>query len=330
MPAGLLSLPVLLAAALLVLFASLAGVLYGQARGNDRLERRKQWVAAAGRGRARGGKGEKGPTSRRRMMESAVKELEAKQKAHQKRSLRVKLRQAGLNVSETGFYIASAVAGVVAAVASVPLGAPMPAAPLIGVIFGLGAPRFFLKKKAERRQRHFTQNFADAVDVIVRGIRSGLPVGECLKIVGRESPEPVGEIFRQITEGQKLGMTMEDLMERSLQTMPTSELKFFAIVIIIQSQTGGNLADTLENLSRVLRERKKMGDKVQALASEAKSSAMIIGSLPFVVALGLTLITPDYIGVLVANTAGHVMLAGVGLWMGLGIFIMHKMVNFEV
>ena len=164
----------------------------------------------------------------------------------------------------------------------------------------------------------------------MRGIRSGLPLGECLNIIASEAPEPVRTEFRLITDGIRLGMTLNEALQRALTRMPTVEVKFFTIVLTIQQQTGGNLAETLDNLSSILRQRKKMQGKVQALSSEAKSSAMIIGSLPFLITGALLLVQPDYIAMLFNTEIGNIMLAGILLWMGLGIVIMKKMVSFQI
>src|SRR5690606_8301152 len=159
------------------------------------------------------------------------------------------------------------------------MGYPPVGALPVAISVGFGVPRFTVRWLGARRVKKFTLLFANAVDVIVRGIRSGLPVGECLNIIARESPEPVAGIFREIVEAQRLGLSLDQALERAEELMPTSEMKFFNIVLAIQQQTGGNLAETLSNLSSILRARKKMGDKVKALSSEARSSAMIIGSL---------------------------------------------------
>ncbi len=151
-----------------------------------------------------------------------------------------------------------------------------------------------------------------------------------MNISAREFEDPLGEEFRRIIEGERLGLTIEDILRRGLERLPTSEFKFFSIVLQIPRQTGGNLADTLGNLSSVLRARKSMRDKVQALASEAKSSAGIIGSLPFFVAGMLSILNPDYLMLLFTETMGNYMLIGGFIWMGLGVTVMAKMINFEV
>ena len=192
-----------------------------------------------------------------------------------------------------------------------------------------GLPKYVLKFMAKRRQKKFTKHFAEAIDVIVRGIRSGLPINECFNVVAREFEPPVSEEFRLMVEGENLGMTLDDLMQRGLRRLPTPEYRFCAIVIQIQRQTGGNLADTLANLSNVLRGRKQLRDKVQAMASEAKASAGIIGSLPFFVTAILAVVNPDYLMLLFTESTGHILLGIGAFWGSLGTFVMHKMIHFK-
>jgi tight adherence protein B len=193
----------------------------------------------------------------------------------------------------------------------------------------LGLPRLVVKRMGKRRRDRFTFLFADAVDVIVRGVQSGLPVNECLNIIARESPEPVGGEFRQVVEGIKIGLTLNETMTRALDRMPTAELKFFAVVLAIQQQTGGNLAETLSNLSGVLRDRKRMSDKIKAMTAEARMTSMIIGSLPFVISGLLALISPDYVALLLTDTLGNYLI-GTGLtMMAVGVLIMNRMIAFD-
>nr|WP_246423781.1 type II secretion system F family protein [Roseospira goensis] len=183
---------------------------------------------------------------------------------------------------------------------------------------------------ARRRQKRFTTEFPNAIDVLVRGVQSGLPVSECIGIVGREVPDPVGAEFRMMVEGQRVGLPLSEIMARGLERMPTPEYKFFAIVLQIQQQTGGNLAETLANLSTVIRERKQMRLKVKALSSEAKASAWIIGSLPFIVVALISLTSPTYLVPLFETAAGHIIMVGGLLWMATGVAIMAKMINFKM
>ena len=199
----------------------------------------------------------------------------------------------------------------------------------VSITVGFGLPRYVLFYLTKRRVNKFTKEFANAVDIIVRGIKSCLPVSECLKIIATESPEPVAGLFLEIVESQNLGLTLEVSLERAQEQIKTPELQFFTIVLIIQGQTGGNLADTLANLSGILRDRKKMADKVKALSSEAKSSAGIIGSLPFLMTGLLYLVNPEYLTPLFTADLGKIMIAGGLVWMSAGIFIMKQMINFE-
>lgn len=239
------------------------------------------------------------------------------------------LLQAGIQMTVGMFVSICIIIGTIATAAFIISGiANVIFAPAIGIAIGIGLPKFFLTIKTGRRQKDFTSHFAEAIDVIVRGIRSGLPVGETLAIISREFHGPLGEEFTMIVEGQRLGMTIDEILTRALKRLPTAEFKFFAIVLQIQRQTGGNLAETLENLSEVLRDRKRLKDKIQALSSEAKSSAMIIASLPFAVLLMLSVVNPDYVYVLFTQ-GQHLIAIGLGM-MAMGIAVMWKMINFEV
>ena len=275
--------------------------------------------------------GSRGGGQRKRMVAAKLKEIEDKAKAKKSagNTLREMMMQANLDWTPARFYTVSAIVAVVGTALYLLKGFPPLVSPMVALTLGWGLPRWVVKRMATKRQKAFTLKFADAVDVIVRGIRSGLPVGECLNIIGRELPEPIGLEFRLIVEGQKLGLTMDEVMTRSLARMPTPELKFFAIVLAIQQQTGGNLADTLSKLSDVLRGRKKLKDKIQSLSSEAKSSAGIIGSLPFFVCGLLYLVNPEYLRILFIDPTGHILIAGGLTWMGVGIFVMSRMIAFD-
>ena len=227
------------------------------------------------------GKREKGAGAQRKMIQARLKELENTQKKSRRRfEIRKKIQEAGLDIPVTHIYLISVVVGVVAAGILVLFNiGPLWVAPLGGGAAGFFLPTMALGFIAGRRQKKFTFHFADAIDVITRGIQSGLPTAECMRIIARESPEPVCTEFRLFTEGQRLGLTLDEALERAIDRMPTPELKFFAIVLNINAQTGGNLAETLGNLSNVLRGRKQMVDTIKTKSSEAKSTAMIIGSL---------------------------------------------------
>jgi tight adherence protein B len=209
-------------------------------------------------------------------------------------------------------------------------GCPPILLPAVGLIAFLGIPKFVLNFLIKRRLKKFIAAFPDAIDIIVRGVRSGLTVGECLSIISTESPDPVGPEFRLVNEAIKLGQPMADALQRMSDRLPSPEFRYFTIVLGTQQTTGGNLAETLAKLSDVLRQRKKMRDKVQAMSSEAKASAGIIGSLPLVVMGALSFLAPDYIALLFTTSPGNFMLGLCIVIMGTGVMVMRKMINFDM
>jgi tight adherence protein B len=192
-----------------------------------------------------------------------------------------------------------------------------------------GMPRWILTYLVKRRSKQFINEFANAVDVIVRGVRSGLPLGDCFRIVAGEAAEPVRSEFRHIIESQSLGLSIAEACERLYQRVPVTEANFFGIVIAIQQKSGGNLGETLSNFSRVIRERRKMEGKIQAMSMEAKASAGIIACLPFSVAILVYLSSPDYISLLWKTFHGKVSIIIALVWMGVGVLVMRKMIRFD-
>jgi tight adherence protein B len=272
----------------------------------------------------------KGANPLRRTRQIQTKLEEASGATGRRVELRLMIERAGMTTTARNFYIASAITAVVGTALWLLLGFAWYWSWAVLIVCGIGFPRKYLKMKAAKRQKHFTKHFADALDVIVRGIRSGLPVGECLNIIAREAPEPVCTEFRLLIEGQKLGMTLKQALERSCRRMPTADMKFFAIVLNLQQQTGGNLAETLAGLSDVLRSRKKMADKVKAMSSEARMTATIIGSMPFLISAMIYLINPDYISLLWTDHTGKKIFYGGLTWMTMGVLIMRQMISFEI
>jgi tight adherence protein B len=226
--------------------------------------------------------------------------------------------------------MASVIVGVVLLIAAFIGGAPIYVAAVAGVVGALGLPRWVLNYLAKRRRETFLHDFADAIDVMVRGIKAGLPVSDALKVIARETPAPVGPEFAEVVEGQRVGITIDQGLERMYDRMPLAEVNFLAIVMAIQAKTGGNLAEALGNLSKVLRDRKKMKQKIQSVSQEAKASAAIIGSLPFVIAGGMMILNPTYLVPLWETKIGNVMLMGSAIWMGIGVLVMRKMINFDI
>lgn len=244
--------------------------------------------------------------------------------------LRLRLAQSGKKWTLKQYF---SVTGGIAAVMMVMLlikGAPLYLALSVGLLLGAGIPHFGLNFMIGRRIKKFTSNFPDAIELLVRGLKSGLPVGETLGVVANEIPGPVGEEFRLVTEKIKIGKPMEDALQETADRMGTAEFQFFVVTLAIQRETGGNLAETLANLADVLRKRAQMKLKIKAMSSEAKASAYIVGSLPFFVFGMVWTVNQKYLEgffyeprLIVAGLIGMV-------WMGIGVFIMAKMVNFEI
>ena len=209
-------------------------------------------------------------------------------------------------------------------------GLPLAASLLVAVILGAGLPHFVVGWFIKKRVAKFNAKFPDAIELLVRGLRSGLPISETMGVVGAEVPGPVGEEFRAVSDKMKIGRTMDAALQDTADRLGTPEFQFFVISIAIQRETGGNLAETLANLATVLRQRMQMKLKIKAMSSESKASAYIVGSLPFIVFGLIMWISPGYMGNFFVDQ--RLIVAGVGglIWMGLGAFIMAKMVNFEI
>lgn len=268
---------------------------------------------------------------RKQTTQDALKELTLSEKESRQRRVSIKgqIAQAGINTTPTMFWVMAGVTGVVLGggiylVSHSPIGGA--AAFFVG-LFGL--PRWVLGMMVSGRQKKFANQLADAIDVIVRGVKSGLPLNQCLRIIAAESPEPLRAEFQILCDGQSMGVPIDQSLQRMYERMPLPEVNFFSIVLIIQQKTGGNLSESLGNLSSVLRSRKLMKEKVKALSAEAKASAMIIGALPLIVMAMVYFTRPEYIMILFTDPVGHLILMGCAVMMSMGIFVMHKMVNFK-
>jgi tight adherence protein B len=272
-------------------------------------------------------------TKRRKSVQDTLNDIEEKQKARgqgkHKPPLKVQIRQAGLTMSIRKFYVVSAVTGLGLFLLFVILGAPLLLSLGAMIAGGLGLPRWFVTFMRARRVKAFLDEFPNALDVIVRAVKSGLPLNDAVRMIASESPEPVRSEFKRVVEHQQLGLSLPEAVLKMPETMPAAEASFFGIVIQIQSQAGGNLSEAIGNLSKVLRDRKKMKAKIQALSMEAKASAWIIGALPFIVALLVYLSSPGYITPLFTTSTGHLILLISGIWMSMGLLMMRKMMNFD-
>jgi len=244
--------------------------------------------------------------------------------------LRKRLEMTGKDIS-LGKY-AMVCLGIIAAVTLLLMfrGAPLILSLLLGLFFGIGGPHFIVGKMIKRRIAKFNTNFPDAIELMVRGLRSGPPITETLGIVSGEIPGPVGVEFRMVSDKMKIGRTMEAALQETADRLGTPEFQFFVITLAIQRETGGNLAETLSNLSDVLRKRAQMKLKIRAMSSESKASAYIVGSLPFIVFGLVYMMNPHYMAGFFTDQ--RLIVAGLGgmVWMGIGAGIMAKMVSFEI
>jgi tight adherence protein B len=311
--------------------AAIGGVawvfLYPLLSGEKKAESRRASVAKAEPVAAR--QAQRDQRTRREQVEGSLKEVEARRQKDRKVSLGIRLTQAGLDWPPRKFMIVSGILAAAGfAIAMFAGGGPL-AAIGMAFAFGFGLPRWMLSFLKKRREKAFLRALPDAVDVIVRGIKAGLPLFESLKVVAADSPEPLRSEFLSIIETQAIGMPLGEACGRLYERMPVPEANFFGIVIAIQQKSGGNLSEALGNLSKVLRDRKKMAEKIQAMSMEAKASAGIIGSLPPIVMLLVYLTTPGYISLLWTHPTGQLMLVGCLIWMSMGILVMKKMINFD-
>jgi tight adherence protein B len=321
--------PMIIMTLMALLFAGGAGgVAYAFLGAGDNSKKR---VAALAEKKVGGGRSPADATKQRRQNVTALLKDIEKQQAEQKvrLTLRRRLEQAGLDIQPRTFYMMSAGVALAVCLACQISGQSFLVSALAAFGAGFGVPRWILGFMRNRRLKKFTEEFANAIDVIVRSVKSGLPTIEALKIVAKESPTPVGPEFATLVEGLKIGVSLEQGLKRMFERIPTSEVSFFGIVMTIQQKSGGNLSEALGNLSNVLRDRKRLQGKIKAMSSEAKASAMIIGSLPPGVMTLVYLSSPDYIMKLFTERMGNLMLAACVVWMGIGIFVMNKMISFK-
>ncbi|WP_298332261.1 type II secretion system F family protein [Asticcacaulis sp.] len=322
---------VLIAFLSFVILASLGFVLTGGG-GSEVATKRAQAIAvgatSAAKRKSQRTAASRTPEERRKQILLQLKESEQRERKA-RLSLTARLQHAGLTPNVKTFWIWSVVGGLIAAVIVLVLSRNALAALGAGFAFGYGAPRWVLSFLAKRRITKFTASFADAIDILVRGIKSGLPVHDGLKVIARELPAPLGPEFQRLNENIAIGMGLDMALEKMCERMPTPELRFFTIVIAIQQKTGGNLAEALGNLSHVLRSRRMMREKIKALSSEAVASACIIGVLPPGVGTMIYITNPGYMAPLLSDPRGNLMLLGGAVWMASGILMMRKMINFK-
>jgi len=303
--------------------------LYPLLSGEKRVEQRMRDISADQGGVRRARKSVDPAVTRRQVVEDTLKQLEERRKNAKRPPLGIRLQRAGLGWSKRQFWIGSASLGLLALVISWFMGAPLYAAAVLALAAGLALPRWVLNYLRARREHRFLEELPNAVDVIVRGVKAGPPIGDCIRIIAAETQEPVKSEFRAIAESAAMGIPLGEAAGKLYERIPVAEANFFGIVVAIQQKAGGSLSEALGNLSRVLRDRKKMKAKIQAMSMEAKASAAIIGALPIAVMLLVYLTSPNYIELLWTHPTGHMMLFASGVWMGIGIMVMRKMINFD-
>ena len=267
--------------------------------------------------------------SRREQVQGTLKEIEDRQKKTKRLPLAGRISQAGLTWSKHRFLLTAGSLGCGAFFAVLASGVGL--VPALGFAFaaGCGLPMWLLSFLKKRRLARFLNGFPDAVDLIIRGIKAGLPLADSLRLIAEESDEPIRGEFQAIMQTQAIGMPLGEACLKLYERMPVAEANFFGIVISIQQRAGGNLSEALGNLSRVLRDRKRMKAKIQAMSMEAKASATIIGVLPLAVMILIYITSPHYIEILFTDRTGHALLAGGAIWMSVGVFVMKKMINFD-
>ncbi len=315
--------PIVIAGCLAI---GLGGLAFAFVGGDSRADKRRAAVARTN-AKALGASAIVDRTARKKQIADGLRDIE--KKGRQRTSLSARIEQAGLSITKQQYLVGSVLLGAFLAVcAYIESNSPLLAL-LIGVIGITGLPQLALARLRIRRINKFIANFPTAMDIIVRGIKAGLPLGDTIRIAAAESPEPVKSEFRKIVESLSVGMTLPEAVERMAQRVPIAETNFFSIVIAIQGKSGGNLSEAIGNLSRVLRERKKMKGKISAMSMEAKASAVIIGAVPFLVVGALYVSSPHYISPLWTTNHGRMISAIALCWMGIGVAMMKKMVAFD-
>ncbi len=315
--------------AFLVAFAvatGVAGLLYPVIV-RDVMRRRAETISASTEEKETAKRGVAEIAKRRKAIAESLKDVGAKNK---KITLEQKVDQAGLTISSQNFLLASIGFGLFLAVIVYIFGNDVLIAAGAGVVGVFGLPNWLLSFLAKRRIAKFVDGFPNAIEVIIRGVKAGLPVSDCFRVIASESPEPLRSEFRLIVDAQSVGLSIAEAADRLAKRIPIPETSFFATVINIQQNAGGNLSEALGNLASVLRQRKAMKEKIKAISSEAKASAMIIGSLPFIVGILVYFSSPDYLTVLFTTTGGKMIIGGGLTWMSIGILIMRNMINFDI
>lgn len=328
------ALPLLAAAAVAVLLLSLTGRRGDASAALARLERRGHGASGdKAAGRARSGLAEAPASVRRGSLRGLVPDGPSTLAAFLPRAqaLRSRLDRAGLPLRLTDFVLLCALGGVATTIfAHVGWSWPAWRAAAAGVLAATAGPAWLLRRRIARRERRFLEQLPDALDLVVRAVRSGLPVTEALNSISAEMRDPARMVFRDLCANIRIGMSLPDALAVTAERVPLPEFRFFAISLVVQQETGGNLAEILQNLSAMLRRRYQVRLKIKAMSSEARASALIIGALPFLTGSAIYWINPDYIAKLFIDPRGWLLLAAGGTSLALGLFVMSRMTRFEV
>jgi tight adherence protein B len=321
--------PMMIALLATVAVGGIAYVLLYPFLSNDRAEQRMKEITVAEIEARRARKVPDAAAARRAQVEESLKKVEERQRSRKNPPLSARLQQAGLDWSKRQFFIGSGVIGAIVGAVAMLFGLSWYV--VLGLVFAaaVGLPRWLLSYLKKKREARFIDEMPNAIDVIVRGVKAGLPLNDCIRVIASETTEPVKGEFRAIVESTSIGMPLAEAVGKMYDRMPLPESNFFGIVIAIQQSAGGSLAEALANLSRVLRDRKKMRAKIEAMSMEAKASAAIIAALPVAVMLLVYLTSPHYIELLWTTPTGRMMLAGSAVWMFTGTMVMRRMINFD-
>jgi tight adherence protein B len=324
--------PITIALVVFVIILGLAMMVF-LLRSQGESARSRQMAIISGRGQQRDDTNDRGMKDRRRS--DLAKKLkdgggDEGQKKENRHSIKDRIVYAGLKITQAQFWMASFASAAIFFLISILFHFPPIAHILMAIIGLLGFPRFVLNFMAGRRQKKFLEEFADALESMVRLLKAGMPVGEAIAMVSREFHGPVGEEMARVYEAQKIGVPMGEAVLLAARRMPITEMQMFATGINIQQQTGASLSDVLMNLAAMIRARFRLKRKVHALSAEAKASAAIIGALPVIVSVGLYFLNPDYISLLFTTPKGKIMVSIAIGWMMVGVFVMRQMINFKV
>ncbi|UYN99342.1 MAG: type II secretion system F family protein [Devosia sp.] len=321
----------LLLAILAMVTVGAAGfALVPSALGNKRAEQRKKAFQGDIRANRQAADVNRTRESRRKTVQQALKAQTQELNAKKRLTVSDMIFQAGMKITPAVYLRNSIIFGVVLFVVLFVAQVPYYFAAVFGVAGGYLLPRMYVMNRRKRYQNKFLDELPNAIEAIVRGVKTGLPLNDSMRVVAKDTKEPVKSEFGRVLDQQSFGFSMTEAVQVLLERVPLPEVNFFVVVISVQQQSGGNLSEALGNLARVLRNRKQMKAKVKAMSSEAKASAGIIGSLPIVVAILVSIVSPSYLAPLFTTNIGLVCLGGAVVMMSAGIFIMYRMVQFEI